>query len=1257
MIRKIVLRIISVLAELNLIFIPIFEVWNIRGVIYALAITIPAFLLFVSTFAKSYKPRWGISAIGMAAAAGLLICMAVSEGIKYLFAFINGSMAIGAWSALICFTLAFLISFISAGKENCDKKNRTASNRNRRRTKWILTGICVLLTAGGAAYMFLPDLPQKETTDYSSVEDMYTLHEGDISYDENTETYYINSIILVFCEPETSDEQKKELADELNGTIEGCIDTIDQIQIRVEKCGYEELRRLCEQLKEKDYVIEAMIDIAVPMETTEYIPNDPYVSWYNKLWTNNEWNVDKPEGNNWWAEAVDAPGVWEYKDKMQTVHVGVIDKGFATEHDDVKYTIINPLLNNSEDHGTRVAGIIGATMDNHKGIAGIAPNAKLFCYDWELPEFMQNVLNDYCDGWGVFSYIMYGVTSCITKDEAKVVNCSFAIEAELSDDRIEEYGYKTSVYMATLLDHGYDFVVVQAAGNGKKAENGDTGRMGMDTLNSGYFACITEENCFTLDGKVDAQEILDRVIITAAAGIPDENGEYTLTSFSNYGDQVSIAAPGEEICSTSTSLMGYEELRDGTSYAAPIVSGAAAAVWGLAPDLTGDQIKDILCKSSDKTVRANPDTDDDPDEIYPLLNVKRAAEYTLNIDWVDTVNNAYDEYKLAAERTTRTGNWEETMEMTADIEQGDVSSGEAGDYTSESFIKITGYDPENAYSIRVTGHGNFDTEWISKSWEMEAVDGGVLRRYTAPQGLSPDSRLKQEFFDFSNITEDMLASASTVVGDKIKFTIKGESAWKIDLTAAEQLSDNGILDYINDEDVEVTVILDEDTKAISTMKFRFSAYLHHENQNKKTEFDIKYKFSLSEEDEQKILNSRSEESEHDIVLVLDKSSSMSGEPLKETKKAAVKFVSAILDQEANIGIVAYEEEAETVSDFTKDESLLEGNIEDISATGGTNIEDGLKKANRMLQDSQAEKKIIVLMSDGEPNRGETGQELIDYADQIKENDVTIYTLGFFSELSEEGRQNAQGLLEEIASEGYHYEVDDADNLLFFFTDIADQINGQKYIYIRIACPVDVMVTFNGETLTSDMNEPNTRTSFGTMTFEENPDVISDENVQYEESIENSSEVGLGSILGLQFQTYLQNSEKENVNADDRVKVLRLKDDKAYGIELRGNGNGTMDYTIGFMDDQEEYSDFRKFENISITEETAVDTVAESKATTVLNVDVDGDGKYDMKYRAKANETGRIVNYTYIYYLTAVVLVLLTVMIIIISVKRKRKTVR
>lgn len=63
----------------------------------------------------------------------------------------------------------------------------------------------------------------------------------------------------------------------------------------------------------------------------------------------------------------------------------------------------------------------------------------------------------------------------------------------------------------------------------------------------------------------------------------------------------------------------------------------------------------------------------------------------------------------------------------------------------------------------------------------------------------------------------------------------------------------------------------------------------------------------------------------------------------------------------------------------------------------------------------------------------------------------------------------------------------------------------------------------------------------------------------------------------------------------------------------------MNYTIGFMDENGDYSDLRNFEDIRINRSTIIDTVAANTDTTERKVDEDGDGKYDLKYRGKANE--------------------------------------
>lgn len=355
--------------------------------------------------------------------------------------------------------------------------------------------------------------------------------------------------------------------------------------------------------------------------------------------------------------------------------------------------------------------------------------------------------------------------------------------------------------------------------------------------------------------------------------------------------------------------------------------------------------------------------------------------------------------------------------------------------------------------------------------------------------------------------------------------------------------------------------------------------------------------------------------ERDIVLVLDASGSMEGTPMAETKSASEKFINTVLKEEASIGVVAYDNSALRISEFCKSEEYLKNAVNNINAGGGTNIEAGLTEAYNMLKDSNAKKKIIVLMSDGSPNNGKVGEELIKFADDIKDEDIYIYTLGFFSGLHD--KADAQSLMQGIANEGAHYEVDDAEQLVFFFGDIADQIKGTKYIYIRIACPVDVTVKYGGEKLSSKNAESNQRTEFGTLTFEEN-------------------------------------TEENKTSTDNRIKILRLKEGAEYDINIEGNGKGRMTYIIGFMDSDGEYSDMRKFTNIKINKRTEIDTVAANSKTTTLKVDEDGDGSYDYTYKAAANERGELVDYTYLIYIGIAVIAIAIVVVVIWVVTAKKK---
>ena len=365
-----------------------------------------------------------------------------------------------------------------------------------------------------------------------------------------------------------------------------------------------------------------------------------------------------------------------------------------------------------------------------------------------------------------------------------------------------------------------------------------------------------------------------------------------------------------------------------------------------------------------------------------------------------------------------------------------------------------------------------------------------------------------------------------------------------------------------------------------------------------------------------INSTTADSSERSIALVLDTSSSMEGTPLDETKKAAQNFINVVGQKQAKTGIVQYNLDSEIVSGLAQNTSELSSDIDQLYAQGSTNMEAGLQDAYDLLQNSNSKKKMIVLMSDGEPNVGKEGDELIEYANEIKKAGVQIYTLGFFESLTDRSEQ--QNLLEQIASEGCHYEVDKAKDLKFFFGDIADQLNGQKYIYVKIACPVDVKVKYNNETLSTNTNEQSARTSFGTLIYQEN------------DGTENEGDT------------------------DGSIKVLRLKDNDSYDINISGYDTGTMNYTIGFMNDDGSYDDFRTFKNIAISKTTKVDTVAKSEGDTIVNVDHDGDGKYDVRYKAGKNEEGKEFSYTiYIYIGIAAAVLLLGLTIYFMKFKKRK----
>lgn len=400
--------------------------------------------------------------------------------------------------------------------------------------------------------------------------------EGHVAYDETTEIYYVDNQILLIAEPDITKAQIEALVDEYDGDVVGYIELTDDFQIEFpDALSLDELNSIVSELSDNECVSETMLNYM--FETSiDFIPND-------SEWLHQEWSAEFPEGKNWGVEAIDCIDAWELYPYISTntVRVGIIDTMFDTNHEDLEFVRVwnNPNSIQDEDdadkpsHGTHVAGTIGAKWNNHKGIAGVAPDVELYGFSVKGsntdPMVLQNDLSDYMK-W------KYALANLITAN-CKVINVSMSMGGQL-DTQARIFGD----FLNKLLSYGYDFVIVKSAGNEPT-----------DTMNSGLFTGIT------------IPEVKDRIIVVGAIGT---KGSYHNGWFGWFGDRifkgyyyvegcchgtrVDVAAPGVKIYST---IPGNKYgNKSGTSMAAPHISGIAALCFAVNDSLTGKQVKQII---------------------------------------------------------------------------------------------------------------------------------------------------------------------------------------------------------------------------------------------------------------------------------------------------------------------------------------------------------------------------------------------------------------------------------------------------------------------------------------------------------------------------------------------------------------------------------------------------------------------------------------------------------------------------------------
>lgn len=555
----------------------------------------------------------------------------------------------------------------------------------------------------------------------------YEPEEESISTLEDSTTY-INDAITVFFSDDATLLDKKKVVKALDGEIVGKVDFMNEYEIKIERSDFYEINNLCDELMENDKVEFASCSLTEKI-TPDYVPNDP--------WNLTDWDDDALDRrslySNWWIKATDTDKAWDYDEYFSDIDVGIVDSGFDPTHEDLEGKIVFPNeffeKNNAPSyHGNHVAGIIGATQDNEKGLTGIVRDGKLVCIDWQANE-------EQGQKWNNSARIMTGFVNAV-RAGAKVVNFSLGSSGTIKNgiDRLQivkdTQGKFNSYYIAKMLQRGYDFICCQSAGNGVYKD--DKFAYAVDASNNGTFCPITVDNAVKTVKGVTPQEIVDRIIIVAAAKFTGFN-TYEQADFSNGGSQVSICAPGYDIYSTyykgdgkDYNYCSYAYL-NGTSMAAPIVTGIASLVWSVNPSFTGAQVKHFVC--------------DEENTKYEVAD--SSSKLHLPTGTMRMVNA-----QLAVEAAIK--ECENYGTVTGRLEWAKITPSKVIDFT------ITSKETGMVYRLMTDTAGNFNAKLPAGSYTLDL--SGKKRNFTVTEGENTDfghMRTGNATIDFDEFRDSM----------------------------------------------------------------------------------------------------------------------------------------------------------------------------------------------------------------------------------------------------------------------------------------------------------------------------------------------------------------------------------------------------------------------------------------------------------------------------------------------------------------------
>ena len=162
-----------------------------------------------------------------------------------------------------------------------------------------------------------------------------------------------------------------------------------------------------------------------------------------------------------------------------------------------------------------------------------------------------------------------------------------------------------------------------------------------------------------------------------------------------------------------------------------------------------------------------------------------------------------------------------------------------------------------------------------------------------------------------------------------------------------------------------------------------------------------------------------------MVLVIDKSGSMSGEPIVMARQAALA-TAELLSGRDQIAVLGFDSNPQLICPLTPAANLgaISTAIESLDASGGTDLQPAMVQAREILESANAKIKHVIAMTDGQTD----ASNLVEISQEMADQGITVSTVAL-------GSGAAGQLLSEMASagNGRYYEAAEAQEVPQIFT--------------------------------------------------------------------------------------------------------------------------------------------------------------------------------------------------------------------------------